>query len=445
MDFDQLILQGTKVSPSKDFFIELYKKPEGDFTFCVRNSHGQLFYNPLDTDGEICKDDLLDWSKHHDLLFFSTNHLRSVFLFDLVHHQFYSEKLTSGQVALWDDDANRWLIRQKEYSIDGKDYYSSVGELCTVDYMRDVPEQKIMDIPGTDYSLWLQKHTIKIYDRYVWKIAIFSRSEYRLLVEDLGYYAVEDSVRITGNRYINFYGYKADSSTLCIITAKPRGQMDLFIWVCPPIVPMRMEWFSEENCWRAVINSTVIRPGPFYFDMYDTVRLELEHKSLPLKLMGLIVKEKPEFQDLYDQYLKEKREAQILQYEQQNTSAEDLIRRADSDTQIFQRIKARFVSSRRENPRTKALIYFILATVLLFAIPAAVAIAAYHGWQMNGVTMKNVATIMVLLGSFWISSLTFLLSFREKKHHGRRRKAIIVIIVLCIIALVIFGIVKASS
>ena len=51
MDFDQLILQGTKVSPSKDFFIELYKKPEGDFTFCVRNSHGQLFYNPLDTDG----------------------------------------------------------------------------------------------------------------------------------------------------------------------------------------------------------------------------------------------------------------------------------------------------------------------------------------------------------------------------------------------------------
>ena len=436
---EQNILIGTKISPTGNFFIELYREHEdcAKYTFCIKNKYNQAFYNPLETDGEIDKDDVLDWSRHSDILFFSTNHHRHVFLFDLVHHQFYSETIKDGQKALWDDEGCQWLIREKEFSTGIKDYYSTVGELSSMDYMSNAPEQKIINISECEYCLWLQKHTIKTYDRKVWRISVYSKTELRLLVEDLGYYAVEDSIRIIDNNSFNFYGYTADNEALCVVNYRLKGANELYIWECTQLVPMRMDWIPEDKSWRAIINNAIIRPRPFYFDNLYPVELRRENKPIPLKLMDLIVKDNPEFVELREKYLQERSAAVKALHEEQNTSMEDLLRRASSGTQFFQRLKIRRLLSHKDNPKVSAIIYFIVATILIILVPVAAITAVANGWNMGGVALKNIATTIILLGVLWITSLTNLHSLRPKENKYSCNKRKIMIVVLIIIALLV--------
>ena len=422
VDLDKFTSQGVKISPSERYYAEIFKTPDGIYTFCVKTKEGLTFYNPVESDGVMYSDEQLDWAKKKDLLFFTTNHLHRIFLFDLEHFQFYSTDVPENHGIWWEETENRWHIKERLFSSGGKDFWGICGVLGTKeDPMLKEPENKIIDIPDSKYSLWLQKYTTHTYDRKVWKIAVFTKSDFRIIVEDLGYYAIENSLRQGKDKYYNFYGFRADEEALCVVNFCPDKKFELYVWECPPHVPMCMEWVEEEMFWRAVINHTVIRPRPFYFDNLYSVPLKTTNISIPLELTNLLLSEHPEqkeLQELRKKLVHEQQQEILNEHEQQNTSSEELISRAYGETQLFQRLKAKYFmpnKHKNHNPKRRSIISFIVATVLLIAVPVAVAFASANGWRIGGVTLKNIAGIIILLATLWIASLTDLIANRKKK------------------------------
>lgn len=439
MGKEDYISQGVKASPSGEFLVELNKdnQADGKYSFVVMTRYGKVFYSPLDSDGVFYEDDLLDWSSRFDTLFFSTEHQKKIFLFDVSHSYFSFLELREGEKAVWDDDGCKWVVRAKAYSINSKDYYTTERILSSPDIMQGAPDQKIIIIPNTDYYLWLRKTSIKSYDRKVWKISIFSVITKRILINDIGYYAVNDCIRVKNDSYVNFYGINASNDAIFIVNYSPKTLDKVYIWECTPLVPMKMCWVEEDSCWRAMINNQIIRPRPFYF---DTMYHEILHKvnlELPVALIDLIVAENPEQLEMREEYLRERSATVMALHEEQNTSMDVLLRRANGGTQFFQRLKVRRLLSHREDPKSEALIYFIIATVLIIAIPVAAIIASANGWDMGGVALKNIATTIVLLGVLWFTSLTYLLFLRKVENKNRSRKIKIVIVVLAIICLLV--------
>ena len=153
--------------------------------------------------------------------------------------------------------------------------------------------------------------------------------------------------------------------------------------------------------------------------------------------MDLIVKDNPEFVELREKYMQERSAAVKALHEEQNTSMEDLLRRASSGTQFFQRLKIRRLLSHKDNPKVSAIIYFIVATILIILVPVAAITAVANGWNMGGVALKNIATTIILLGVLWITSLTNLHSLRPKENKYSCNKRKIMIVVLIIIALLV--------
>lgn len=435
MEKGNYISLGVKVSPSGEYFVELFKgkREDGYYNFAVMNRYGKTFYSPLDSDGVFYEDDLLDWSNRCDTLFFSTEHLKKIFIFDVSHSYFSFLELSEGEMAIWDDDGCQWIIRKNAYSLNSKDYYSTEKILAAPNIMQDEPEQKIIIVPNTDYYLWLRKTSTKSYDRKVWKISVFSIVTNRIIINDIGYYAVDNSIRVNNDSYVNFYGINASNDTIFIVNYSPRTIDKAYIWECPPLVPMKMCWVEEDGCWRAMINNQIIRPRPFYFDTMYHEDLQKVNLEFPIALLDLIVAENPEQLEMREKYLQERSAAVKALHEEQNTSMEDLLRRASSGTQFFQRLRIHHLMSHRENPKSEAVIYFIIATILIIVVPVAAIIAAAHGWDMGGVTLKNIATTIILLGLLWITSLTNLFSFRKRSS----KKTRIVIILLIIIALLV--------
>lgn len=417
MDAGKFTYHGTKISPTKNYYVELYKSAEETYTFCVKTMEGLEFYRPLETDGTLYSLDQLDWAKSKDMLFFSTEYQKRIFLFDLDHFQLYSKEVSKTHTIWWADDEERWHVQERLFSSGGKDYFSTVDLLEPQDPMANAPEHKIVDIPDSDYCLWLQQYTVHTYDRKVWKIAVFSKSRFELVMEDLGYYAIEDSLRVGKNMYYNFYGFNAKDSALCVVNFRPEEKFELFIWECPPQVPMRMEWVEEEGFWRAVINHTLIRPKPFYYDNLYSVRVKMTSKSIsiPLELANLVAKEMPELQSQRDRIEAESRQAAISRHAEENTSSEDLIRRASGETQFFQRLKAKRFLAHREKPSRRPVISFVAATVLIIAIPTAVAFASANGWRLGGTAMRNIVTTLVMLLTLWFVLLREFIDYWRKK------------------------------
>ena len=60
VDLDKFTSQGVKISPSERYYAEIFKTPEGIYTFCVKTKEGLTFYNPVESDGVMYSDEQLE-------------------------------------------------------------------------------------------------------------------------------------------------------------------------------------------------------------------------------------------------------------------------------------------------------------------------------------------------------------------------------------------------
>lgn len=407
---------GSKKSPSGKYTFCLFQDKEAnEFTFNVMNQLLCQFFHPLEEFGELRPHDLLDWSADRDILFFSTNDLRRVYLLDLLHFQFRSYSLREREIAKWDNEKCRWIIYYHEFGRGDEARYSTSCYIASEDAMAKEPPQKIVRIPDSVYSLWLRKRDIWGYDRPVWQISIFNERDRLLTVEDLGYYALEDSVRVTKDGRINFYGRREREDAVLVVNLRPGEALEtkpdtqvVNIQEFADKPPMNMVFEDEIGFWRPVIDHEIIRPRPFYYDQMYREGVPAVNKPFPLQLMELVLPESEETGRMREESNAAKREAAMRQHAQNNTSTDDLLHRADSPSQLIQRHKT-WRLLRRKTPgkkydggrRDMSGWMLALVTILATGLVVWAVILVSRGGSIGGNAMRNIATAVVGVLTLW--------------------------------------------
>lgn len=447
MDTERFELFNQKLSPSGRYICNIYQdKQTRLFTLeLITKVGGFEFYHLPEDEEQMTPSDIVVWGAGEDVLFYSTGNFKRVHAYDIPHRQTCSKDVPDGQVVVY-DGVSKLLFKKKLYSDGKKDYYSTEDELAFSDCMAGEPAAKVLPLTNSPMTLWLRKKSItQYYGRDVWQIAVCSTEKRKLLTDDIGLYAIENSIRSAKEGWINFYGYKADEQAFFWVNYHV-GEQEIFVLEYPDTKPiMDMRWVEKDGCWRAIINGEVISPRPFYYDNLYSLPVKIQAQSIPLELLELIEPGSEEVKrQRAEQKAKRLAETKAL-YEANNTSADDLIRRASGGESRFwqglkMRRRERTVEAQDRKRRAASsmtygdtVLYFVLITLLFLGmVVGAVMYVAYNGY-LGPVAMRNIFSSGAALFMGWVATIINMRSHRGSGWQPLSRTGKIVLTVFCLV------------
>lgn len=422
-------LFGAKASKTLHYQFKLYKidAPEGEdpkstyLTMEISDRVDSVFYHLGDSMWMDLKADLADWDGVSDTIFFTACRRQYFFIYDIEHKQFVSGQLRQDEDVDWDDAQHCWQLKQFQYKLTSgsvtRNFYSNIGTLGLTDPMLTKEDRRVVFTSDKTMGVVLEKTGIARWDRPVWKVGVFDCRTRQMLIDNLGVYAINDSVKAVVYRSdvglhnrLNFYGRMPSSTDfVCLtldLTELLQGKAEALIWEMPGATIERFEFIDEDCCWRPIINGKVIRPARFYFDNLYREPLKINPQPLSVEILHLAFPDDEQVQREWKAEQQRKRDEMLHAYEQQNTSADDIFERGSKHKAASRKMPKD--TSKRTSHRTSHKNLWILIGASLLALGAIVGavVAVASGLRVGPVAMRSIYTGVAGVIMAWVAAIT---------------------------------------
>lgn len=219
-------------------------------------------------------EELLDWDKDQNILFFTVNGRTKAFIYDVTFMTIVSRDILPTDELRWDDHNKQWEINS-HYNIvkDGQRQADLMQNILALPYAMapEQPRYKIFPTNHPQIYVVLKKVEKKLaVQPDLWEIGILNTNTLTWMVESLPYLVEgESAVHFCRHDVLSCYGFSRRSFEVVAFRCgydeiETKNRVSLFVHDNGQA--QSMSWDNSNNWWRMVVNNVIIYPGRFYYD-----------------------------------------------------------------------------------------------------------------------------------------------------------------------------------
>lgn len=458
----------TRANTARTYQMTIYfiDTPDGEttdreyLTMEIIDTAGRVFFS-LPPNLWMLKEDWADWVPDTDILFLTACNRKHFFIYDVEHKWQTSHTLRDNEDMKWNEQDHCFLCTRHEYTIEentSKRVHYTVRERVELtDPMAGAEDTRVLLTADKTIGVLLRKTKIDntVWDKDVWQISVFDNKMHCIRIEDFGLYAVNDCVRISEDNHLNFVA--VDGKHKYFYTVRFRltdagGKTTILgtdhnctahVVEFPPITLERFDWVAEDKCYRAVINSAVIRPTRFYFDNMYNWDLKVVNIPLPLAVRLLVEPDNERLRQQQQQEQQKRLDELNRRFEQNNTPAEEIFERAKDHKPEPRRTPKSGGKSAPLPQKYKAGLLLAAATLLVIGLLAGAFIGVAGGGYIGGTATRNLASAIIGVITLWILAIYNFRSARKDSSNEplMLRHKILIAVIVCALIFLIAGII----
>lgn len=273
---DENFKEAVKRSSDGKFLCRLFRigSDDGSIHMSISVEEGGRTLYKLPENYWLGIQELLDWDKDQNILFFTVNGRTKVFIYDVTFMTIVSYDILPTDELRWDDVRKQWEINSHYNIIKGDLRQSGVlRNTLALPYANDVeqPQYKILPTNKSQIYIVLKKveKTLPVQPD-LWEIGILNTKTLTWMVETLPYLVKgESSIHLCRHDVLSCYGFSKKGFNVVIF----RCEFDeietkncVSLYVHDNGQAQSMSWDNSDEWWRMVVNNKVIYPGRFYYD-----------------------------------------------------------------------------------------------------------------------------------------------------------------------------------
>lgn len=241
-------------------------------------------------------EELLDWDKDLNILFFTVNGRTKAFIYDVTFMTIVSRDILPTDELRWDDHNKQWEINSHYNIVKGGQRQSGVLQnILALPYAMapEQPRYKIFPTNHTQIYIVLKKVEKKLpVQPDLWEIGILNTRTLTWMVESLPYLVNgESSIHFCRHDVLSCYGFSRRSFDVVAFRCEydeieTKNHVSLFLHDNGQ--PQSMSWDKSDMWWRMVINNVIIYPGRFYYDNVYSNTVYVKPAPIQYELLELL-------------------------------------------------------------------------------------------------------------------------------------------------------------